>query len=219
MISLPRGELLDSFGRRLQGCWTRVLRPSCTTDQATRARDALAVGLGLLGLRWEEVSRVEWRHVVGPPVRSIDVQTAKGGRRRQVQVGRSWMDACDCLPRFFRDGSVRRRDLLDMERRGYVFVTGRGGRLRREHVGRRLAVWTRRHFGRSFSFHCLRHTFACRVYEETRDLITVQRALGHASLRWTETYLRSMEPVNMDRTMAWPDVATLRIFNPSERRA
>lgn len=52
-------------------------------------------------------------------------------------------------------------------------------------------------FGTGYSFHCFRHTAAVRVWERTRDVLAVQRFLGHRSLQWTEAYLRSIRVVEI----------------------
>jgi integrase len=44
----------------------------------------------------------------------------------------------------------------------------------------------------SYSVHDLRHAFAVRLYQETRDIYLVQQALGHASVGVTEGYLQSL---------------------------
>jgi site-specific recombinase XerD len=43
-----------------------------------------------------------------------------------------------------------------------------------------------------YSAHDLRHAFAMRLYEQTRDIYRVRQALGHASVSVTEGYLRSL---------------------------
>ena len=43
-----------------------------------------------------------------------------------------------------------------------------------------------------YSVHDLRHAFAVRVYESTHDVYQVEKALGHANVGVTETYLRSI---------------------------
>jgi len=43
-----------------------------------------------------------------------------------------------------------------------------------------------------YSVHDLRHAFAVRLYQETRDVYAVKTALTHANVSVTETYLRSL---------------------------
>jgi integrase len=43
-----------------------------------------------------------------------------------------------------------------------------------------------------YSAHDLRHAFAVRIYQETQDVYRVEKALGHANVAVTETYLRSL---------------------------
>lgn len=43
-----------------------------------------------------------------------------------------------------------------------------------------------------YSVHDLRHAFAVRLYEATRDIYQVEKALGHANVAVTEGYLRSL---------------------------
>lgn len=44
------------------------------------------------------------------------------------------------------------------------------------------------------SIHAFRHSFAVRVYRQTRDVLLVQRALGHSSVNTTMRYLRTLAP-------------------------
>jgi integrase/recombinase XerC len=69
-----------------------------------------------------------------------------------------------------------------------VFISGRGSRLTTRQAQFRLKLWLRRAGLRSIGVHALRHTFATRLYEQTRDLRLVQQALGHRSVTSTEIY-------------------------------
>jgi integrase len=44
----------------------------------------------------------------------------------------------------------------------------------------------------AYTAHDFRHRFAVKVYKETRDVLAVQRALGHASLNVTQIYLQGL---------------------------
>jgi site-specific recombinase XerD len=43
-----------------------------------------------------------------------------------------------------------------------------------------------------YSVHDLRHSFAVKLYQETKDVYAAEKALGHANVGVTETYLRSL---------------------------
>lgn len=60
------------------------------------------------------------------------------------------------------------------------------------HANRRLRHWLARAGVRApASPHCLRHTFAMRVYQRTGDLLVTGAALGHASVASTAVYARA----------------------------
>lgn len=44
-------------------------------------------------------------------------------------------------------------------------------------------------------FHCLRHSFAVRLYDKTRDVLLVQAALGHRSIQSTMVYTVALDVV------------------------
>ena len=80
-------------------------------------------------------------------------------------------------------------ELIGERRRGWVFQGQAKSPLTPRHVQRRLQLWLERAgVRRAFSPHALRHTFATRLYRETRDLLLVQESLGHASVLSTTVY-------------------------------
>jgi integrase len=44
----------------------------------------------------------------------------------------------------------------------------------------------------TYSLHDLRPSFAVRLYKKNRDVYRVEKALGHATIAVTETYLQSL---------------------------
>ena len=157
------------------------LRERWSSKRYATRRDALACSLGLAGLRWEEVSRVRWTDVDQRDGR-LAVRSAKGGIRRILPIGVCFASALRLL-RFY--GGQRFGD-------EHVFLTLKGKRVAYEHMNRTIRRFTLIVFRRPFTFHCLRHTAAVRMYEATGDVLKVQRFLGHRSLMWTEVYLRSL---------------------------
>lgn len=184
-----------------------------------RRRDAVAVALGLCGLRVGEVTgaRVEKFY---PATRQLRVDTIKGGRPRVVPLHPSVV-------------AVIQGQLSDRRRPSpYLVASGSGRRLSHrqpqrlagELFGRLLGA------GHGLTFHSLRHTFAMRLYATTKDLRLVQRALGHSSVRSTEVYARSLEEIPAEclvdvspqrHVTADParSGAQLTLFNPDELEA
>lgn len=181
MVPLPFDGLL-AFEARLVACWS--------SSSWYRRRGSLACSFGLLGLRWSEVE------VVRPGDVSVDaetlfVRTRKRGQPRTIPVTRDLLEAALAMRGAIAGGDDR------------VFVT-RGGRgMVYQDVRRFVARCTRLAFGRPFSFHCFRHTAAVRVYRRTRDVVAVKQYLGHKSLQWTQSYLASLEVVDVGGPVAF----------------
>jgi len=173
MFPLPL-DGVENFCARVERAWLN--------GRLSVRRDALCIGLGLLGLRWVECSRL----VVGDLLKDralVHVPSAKKGVPRIIPTGQSWMLAMLAV----------RRAYPGYAPDGFLFVTRTGQQLKYPNILRRCRAWTEIHFGRSYSFHCLRHTAAVRHYLATRDVLSVQRLLGHRSLKWTAEYLASLQ--------------------------
>ncbi len=70
-----------------------------------------------------------------------------------------------------------------------LFLSVRGKRIGSRQVQLRLEHWLgEARITRPCTVHTLRHTFATRLYERSRDLRLVQRALGHRQVTTTEIY-------------------------------
>jgi len=202
MIPMPL-ELVPLFEQRLEKCWSNL--------KWTKARDAIAISFGLCGLRWNEVTNIKWNDIE-PVAGQLLVRTAKGGNKRTLPIGLPIIRALTCLRSKQPPKGMARHN-------GYALYTSRGGQLRYEHIRRRQKQWTTIVFGRAYSFHCLRHTAAIRVYKATEDVLTVQRFLGHKSLLWTETYLRQMSDPGFKGLPNFCDHSTigLKLFDPENK--
>jgi len=200
-------DLVVDFEERLERMWW--------SKSWARRRDALAIGLGLCGLRCCEVLRSQIRDVL-PVDEAIRVRTAKNGVGRIVRVGRSWISAMQAV-RAERPPKGKLRDSH------LLFYTSKQRPLAYEELRRRMASWTMAVFKRPYSFHCLRHTAAVRMYEATKDVKAVQEFLGHRSLQWTSVYLASL--VIRDFEPGLPKFAkddrgtSLRLFDPDGEAA
>lgn len=121
-----------------------------------------------------------------------------GERVRVVRVAR---------PKGYARGAAPREVGLDpqatavleawLERRGGapgpLFWTRHGGRLSDRYVRRMVAsMASRAGLRRRVHPHCLRHTFARELYDESVGMREIQLALGHRRLDTTATYLESI---------------------------
>lgn len=199
MIPLPL-ERVDDFARSLELTWWN------RSGLWTKRREALIIGLGLCSARYVETTRL-LRSDVSMRDGIVHIRSAKGGRKRRVPVGLSW---CSGVAELWREVVPRGEALKD----GRAFYTRSGGPVCYEQVRRRLAAWTKKTFGRSYSFHCLRHTAALRRYLETRDVLAVQLLLGHRSLRCTQEYLATLMEVGDDGLPSFARETGLRVFDP-----
>jgi integrase len=69
---------------------------------------------------------------------------------------------------------------------GWVFPSPVGGHLTPHHVGKLIA----RVLPDGYTAHQLRHRFATDLYAATRDIVVVQRFLGHSRPETTQTYVQ-----------------------------
>jgi len=176
-------------------------------------RDALAIALGLCGLRWIEVSRLR-RVDVSPEAAEVHVRSAKGGRYRRIPVGVAWVTAMrDVL-------AVAERRWGRRPKQDRLFFTKTGYEVNYTAVRRRCKQWTVKVFGIPYTFHCLRHTFAVRRYHATGgDVLEVSRSLGHQSLQWTQEYLRQIVEFSTDGFPGFVEGSggpALRLFDPDK---
>ena len=86
------------------------------------------------------------------------------------------------------------RGYMDGRADGSLFPGRNGAAMCARHVQRRLALWCRRAgIERHVKPHDLRHSFAIRLYRQTRDLLLVQQALRHRSIASTTVYAQCDE--------------------------
>jgi len=156
-----------------------------STPRGVRDRALLEV-LYAAGLRVSEALGLDAEDVSldGGFVRVI----GKGDRERLVPIGD---EAVDWLTRYGRDVRpawlAKRPTALD--RGGPVFLSERGGRLRRQRAWERVrAAAVQAGLGGRVTPHTLRHSFATHLLEGGADLRVVQELLGHASISTTQLY-------------------------------
>jgi integrase/recombinase XerC len=105
---------------------------------------------------------------------------AKGGREQTVFLNAS---LCRLINRYLRTHGAG--DGIPL------FSSRNGGRLGPRQVQLRLKHWIGvAGITKPLSVHCLRHSFATRLYSLSGDLHLVQRALGHRHITTTEIYVK-----------------------------
>lgn len=170
-------------------------------DRLIGARDlAIVRTLGDAGLRCEELASLERRDFLparkGSTLRVLDVRFGKGDRQRQVKLTPTASAAIVVWER------ERTQTLGPASPAALLFVTlGRrrrdGSYTRPGHpVGAALLGDLLKRYGRRAGTpeellhpHVLRHTMATRWRRRGRDLETLRRQLGHASMKTTQIYL------------------------------
>lgn len=134
-----------------------------------RTADILTIA-GRAGLRRSEIAQLNLadltEDLLGASLRIV----GKGGKERFIPI----TDEVAAI--------IRRRGKTNPE--GWVFPSRDGG-----HISSRwLAKLTARALPAGWSLHTLRHRFATKAYAGERDIIAVQRLLGHSSIATTQRY-------------------------------
>lgn len=150
--------------------WSEVL------DKA-EPRELLMARLACeLGLRRAEISQVHTDDVFSNGDGYALLVHGKGLRQRELPLS-------DSLAEEIQRGPCR----WSNQHRGFLFPGQHDGHLSAGHVG----VLLSRLLGPGWTGHKLRHRFASRGYAGTKDLLAVQKSLGHASPATTIRYTAS----------------------------
>ena len=145
-------------------------------------RDALAVTLGLHGLRVTEVCNLVIDDL-DKADRTIYVATLKDGRDRVVGLGRG---VCEAIVRW-RAGSDAKPLLFNVLGRS---LSSNHLRLAFKAVWREVSPDEYRHGKQSpYHFHSLRHTFAMRTLHQCGNPTLVAGRIGHRNTKTTDEYV------------------------------
>lgn len=147
----------------------RVYRDAlAAADERTRAILVLA---GAAGLRRGEIVRVNIADLSDDGDAPLLLVRAKGGHDRLIPVTAEIA------------GLIRTRCAADPDG-GWAFPSRDGGHIRPRWASKLAA----RVLPPGWSLHSLRHRFATTAYGADRDLLAVQRLLGHSSVATTQRY-------------------------------
>lgn len=147
----------------------RVYRDAlAAADERTRAILVLA---GAAGLRRGEIVRVNIADLSDDGANPFLLVRAKGGHDRLIPVTAEIA------------GLIRTRCAADPDS-GWAFPSRDGGHIRPRWASKLAA----RVLPPGWSLHSLRHRFATTAYSADRDLLAVQRLLGHSSVATTQRY-------------------------------
>lgn len=145
------------------------------TIQTANARTALILRLaGELGLRATEISVLHTRDIqlTDDTGWASLIIHGKGGRQRLIPMPPSLVTAA----------------IKQAEHGGWVFPGNLNGHLSPRWIGKLAA----RALPDNWTLHTLRHRFATTAYNEGgKDLLAVQKALGHASIETTKRYTQT----------------------------
>ena len=126
--------------------------------------------------------------LVSIKVKDIDLNNrnililGKGNKERFVQFG----EYCeDILKEYLKDG----RKILNSKDSEYLFLNNNGGELTERGVRFILDKLIKQTgINKNISPHMIRHSFATHLLNEGCDLLTVQKLLGHESIKATQIY-------------------------------
>ena len=150
-------------------------------NDALGQRDLLLLELlYATGIRVSELTNIK--------IKDIDLSSksililGKGNKERIVTYG----EYCeDILRKYLSDGYVR----LNLKREEYLFLNKNGSKLTERGVRYILnQIIKKTSLNKNISPHMLRHSFATHLLNEGCELTTVQKLLGHESIKATQIY-------------------------------
>jgi integrase/recombinase XerD len=118
----------------------------------------------------------------------VRVNLGKGGKNRVIPMGRHAVKA-------LREYITKARPRLTKNNRKsrHLFVNRYGGTMNKQSVGIMIRTYARQmKTTKKITAHCLRHTFATVLVKNGADIRAVQKMLGHADLKTTQQYIRSL---------------------------
>lgn len=136
-------------------------------------RDKLIIQTALAtGARAQEILNLT-RHDLIPKTKSVRIRALKGSKDREIPLNHKLFTALQSLAST--DTTTQHLFPISYMRLYQIW----------QHFAPRINSISKK----LKTFHCLRHTFAVRLYKKTKDIKIVQTALGHCDLRNTMVYV------------------------------
>ena len=134
------------------------------------------------GCRFNEGFNLRWQDL-NPESNTVTITPLKGSYARQMKVSSKLAGLLNSLPKkwptyVFRNPKIDPWKSSRRFRNEFMFQR------------RRASIKLNQPRLNLISFKSLRHHFACRLYEQTKDILFVQRQIGHRSLSNTVRYTR-----------------------------
>lgn len=142
---------------------TSLQAARCINEAVRRA----AIFSFYTGLRFCDIKELKWKHIINDRLKIIQVKTRVPLDQFLIQK------ALDLLGKRGEDEQ-------------YIFPlpTSNGTNKILKQWGLDAGI------DKKITYHCFRHSFASFIFERKRDILTTSKALGHRSIKFTQTYIR-----------------------------
>ena len=168
----------------------RLRHQGFKNKQFSRIREWFMVELGLqAGLRVTEMASLQHGHLYIDHTRSSLVFTGKGNKKRLVWVSATFRQLCRIYL------SYKKKFGYDLSNTSYLLNNLKGTQITKRALQKNFtSMIEKAKLSSHFSIHCLRHTYATFLLKASNyNYRFVQRQLGHASMRTTQTYAGILE--------------------------
>lgn len=148
----------------------------------TRERD-MAIIMILLntGMRCSALTKLDLSNINDHIIRVIE----KGSKIIDYPLGEETWEALQAW--------IAKRNQMENKDPDALFVNQRGGRLSQTSIANITKKYSANIKGKKISPHKLRATYGSQVYEATKDVYFVQKAMHHSNPKTTEIYIRGQE--------------------------
>lgn len=146
----------------------------------TGERNKLMISFMLAaGTRLSETINLKWKHI-NLNTGKINIIDGKGGKDRIVYISNFIIDSLR---------TWRERQSKEIGEVQNIFTTTKGDPLDARYIQRMIKRYSAKaQIEKNVSPHTLRHTFATDLYKNSKNIVLVQKALGHSDISTTMIY-------------------------------